>query len=83
MHPLDEHRFVVRPVEDDDLALGRNLLMNTPQEVMARFHGAGLFERNNPAAHWIERGKEITDGAVLPEASIPWRTTKTAWVEAT
>ena len=61
----DEDLFIVRSVEDGDLALARSALVNAPQEVVSSFFGGRYLERCDVAALWIESRHDAPDRAVL------------------
>jgi hypothetical protein len=61
----DQHVFVVRSVEDRDLALARRAGVDAPQEIVAGFLGRGLFEARNRNAHRVGATKQMADHPVL------------------
>jgi hypothetical protein len=64
MHPRNQHVFIVRTVEDSDLALGGRLLMHAPEEVVELFCGR-RFKSHHLAALRINPGHDVLDRAVL------------------
>ena len=65
MHALDQHRLVMRAVENRDrAALGQERL-HAPQKVMRLFQGRRLLERGDAAALRIDRAHHMFDRAVL------------------
>jgi hypothetical protein len=65
VHPHDEDVFVMRAVEDDDLALGRRPLMRAPEKVVRRFLGARLLETEHRRALRIHAAEQVADDAIL------------------
>ncbi len=65
MNPDDEHLFVVRPVEDADMAARRQVAIGAPQKIMVQFKGARMLVAKDLAALRIDAGHDVLDGAVL------------------
>src|SRR5687767_14618853 len=61
----DEYLFVVRSVENADLALPGDALVHTPQEVVGLFLRGWHLEARYLAALRVESGHHLPDRAVL------------------
>src|ERR1700720_3634237 len=62
---LDQHRLVVAAVEDPDLAGGRHLLVDAPEEVVVELLLARCLEGRHPDAERVDALEDVGDGAVL------------------
>src|SRR5271166_3578394 len=61
-----EDVLVLRPIENDDLAFLRRLLLDAPEKVMLRLLFRGRFESMDARALWVHRAEDVIDGSVLP-----------------
>ena len=65
MHADDQHFFVIRTIEDADMAALGQKPRGLPQEVMFQLLGAGMFEAEDLAALRIDARHHVLDGAVF------------------
>ena len=65
MHPDDEHFFVVRAVEDADLAAGGEPLLVAPEVVMPELLARGHLEAADVHSLRVDAAHDVTDRAVL------------------
>src|SRR6266540_3089641 len=65
VHPDDQHILVVRAVEDAEVAGGRHLAADPPQEVVPALLGRRRLEGLDVAALRVEHPDDVLDGAVL------------------
>ena len=61
----DEHVFVVRTVEDSDIASARYGFVNSPEEIVRQLFVIGLLEGGDFAALGIHARHDVADGAVF------------------
>src|SRR6266536_1664096 len=62
----NEHVFVVRAIEDDELAACRRLLMDSPQKIVGELDRRRDFERGDPTTGGVHFAKNRTNRSVLP-----------------
>src|SRR5439155_26601071 len=70
MHADDENFFVIRAIENADLAARRDALVGAPEILVVQFFVAGRLERVDVAALRIHAGHYVFDGAVFPAGFI-------------
>ena len=65
LHPHDEHVLVVAPVEHADLAVGRRVTVDPPEEVVGELLLARHAERRDPHSGRVDPGEDVAQHAVL------------------
>ncbi len=64
-HAHNQHVFVMRAVENADLACSRRMAVYSPQVVVTEFAGRGLREAGDRDTLGVETAKNFSNGAVL------------------
>ena len=61
----DQDLFIIGSVENADPTAFRQIAGRSPEKIMLRFGGAGMFEAEDLAALRVHPGHHVPDGAVL------------------
>src|SRR5271170_3706414 len=65
MHSHDQHLFVIRAVEDADVAALRQMFGGAPEEIVLQFGLRRDFERVDLAAFGVHSRHDVLDGAIF------------------
>jgi len=61
----DQNLFIIGSIENADPTALRQIASRSPEKIMLRFGGAGMFEAEDLATLGVHAGHHVADGSVL------------------